>query len=83
MAEIPVGPHLGNIQNNNLLNLLAPDPGSRTLDEDVDNEFVSAKRRRCDEVIARLPSSSEEKENARLIMHNVEHRLMGPAAGGK
>lgn len=82
MAEIPFGYFAADEASSQVLDNLAPDPGRRRLNENVDAEFVGSKRLRVQKV-QDLSATNEEVEDARLIIHNAEHRLLSPAAGGK
>jgi hypothetical protein len=80
MANIPAGPILEDNASNLILNHCFPDPGRRAIGQNVDLVFLRAKRQRVKKV-KQLISTIHERENARLLLHNAEHRAMGANAG--
>lgn len=82
IGNVPVGPNLANLANQAYLNLHHPDPGARDIHEPISPNYHQLKQARCD-FVQTMEVTNEEKNNARLILHVLEHRALGVAAAGK
>ena len=77
MAAIQAGPNLGNQPSQNVLNVLAPDPGPLPAGgAAVTPQFHAMKKRRKN-AMSSLITTDAEIQAADLMLHGVEHRALG------